>query len=232
MLKKLLFLSILSVVLLAAKPATHPHRGKLKAYTGEPPHIELNADEKKVLAKGKPVFKNIDRGDLPDGTKNGGAVAVFKVGAPQSLVWSVLASFPLYPRWINPLTKAKVYHKKTAADKTSREISVEMRLQKWPVDKTYFVKHNYPVGNRNWGTWTLDYEKASEIDDLVGFWRVEPDPLNKNHSVVSYSVDIMMKEGFLDWFRGMIIDSSLSDATQWVKEQAEKRYKKKPLSKA
>lgn len=232
MFKKLLVLIFLSSTLLLAKPPTHPHRGKLKPYAGEPPQITLNDTEKQVLAKGKPVFKNIDRGELPDGTKSGGAVAVFKVSAPQSLVWSVLSSFPLYPRWVGPLTKTKVYGKKTGADKTSREILVEMRLQKWPVDKTYFVRHNYPVGGRNWGTWTLDYDKASEIDDLVGFWRVEADPDNKKHSIVSYSVDIMMKEGFLDWFRGMIIDNSLSDATQWVKEQAEKRYKKKPPAKA
>ena len=228
MFKYVLAITCLSLSSQAATSPSHPHQGKLRPYAGEPPHIVLSAEETKTLAGGKPVYKQFDRGELPDGTKSGGAAAVFKVRAPKEVVWQVLSAFPFYPRWIGPLTKANIYQKTTDPNKTSRDIFVEMRLQKWPVDKTYFVKHNYPAGERNWGTWTLDYSRASEIDDLVGFWRVDPDSGNPNYSVVSYSVDIMMKEGYLDWFRSMIIDSSLSDATQWVKREAEKRYKPKP----
>lgn len=71
----------------------HPHNGKLPAYDGAPPDIKLTNKEQKKLEQGKPVRKIVKL----DGNDRG--VAVFRVNASPSVVWSVISDFEMYPDW-------------------------------------------------------------------------------------------------------------------------------------
>lgn len=201
----------------------HPHSGVVKPYVGPPPNIKLTDKELIQVKNENPVYKQLD----VDG--GGRAFAVFRVNAPPKVVWSVLASYPRYPAWIgNGLTKAKIYRPATPQPKNTtggRNIFVEFNMQKFPVNYTYYIKHDFPLNDRNWATWTLDYSRKSELSDSVGSWVVNPLKDNPNVSVVSYSIEVAFFGWVPDFIKNMIRKQGLKDATEWVKLQSEERFK-------
>ncbi|MCG8325437.1 MAG: SRPBCC family protein [Thiotrichales bacterium] len=198
-----------------AAQESHGHQGVLTPYAGEPPEIILTGDEQNTLKKGKPIFKKID----VEKAKRG--IAIFRVNADQDTVWSVIKDFSSYPKWIEDIDETEIYSQR------NNLFHVKFSTSGWLVGTTsWYAVHDYPNDNdseRNWGTWTLDYNYRSDIDDSVGFWRVLPVSGQTNQSDVIYSADLRLKGLFVSLFESSLIDSSLKDATQWVKIQAEKR---------
>ena len=88
------------------------------------------------------------------------------------------------------------------------------------INVEYFIDHTYPAGE-DWGTWTLDYSRESDLDDSVGMWRVTALPDDPSKSRVEYSVDIKVSGWVPGFVRDMLVKQGLKDATSWVKEQAE-----------
>ncbi|NIR28282.1 MAG: hypothetical protein GWN84_02900 [Gammaproteobacteria bacterium] len=72
-------------------------------------------------------------------------------------------------------------------------------------------------------TWTLDYARASDLDDAVGFWRV-PVLDAPDESLVVYALDVRLKGAIAALFEGVFVERSLREATRWLKAQAERRY--------
>ncbi len=94
----------------------------------------------------------------------------------------------------------------------------------------YYIHHDYDMEHR-WGTWTLDYTRNSDLDDSVGFWRVNSVDGNPKRSIVEYSVDIAIKGWVPGFIRDILVNKGLKQATHWVKVQSEKKQKAAPAAK-
>ena len=212
--KSLLLLALLvtpGVAMAADATKPHEHQGKLKPYARPPPPLELSDAEKKTLGEGRPVMRQTE-----GGATSGRGMAVFRVEASPDVVWATINDFASYPKWIDGVKKCEVYKKEGGL------IDVNFKIASFPVSAEYFIHHDYDMANR-WGTWTLDYTRNSDLDDSVGFWRVNPTPGNPNQSVVEYSVDVAAKTWLPGFIRTLIVDTGLKQATQWVKVQSEKK---------
>ncbi len=204
------FVWLFSGVCLSADP--HPHNGVLAPYDGEPPDIPLTLGERKTLDTGTPVYKTIKM------EEGGRAVAVFRVNTPADAVWSVISDFASYPQWIDSLKEAEVYRR------DGDNILVRFRIQKFPVNITYYVNHNYPMAKKPRGAWDLDYSIKSHVHDSVGFWKVVPLKEDSNRCDVYYSVQIKLSGWIPGFIKDYLVDKGIKEATSWVKIQAEKRH--------
>lgn len=181
-----------------------------QAYNGEPPQVVLSAEELNLLASGQAVFKKLQLDDAQRG------VAIFRVNADAGTIWSVIKDFGSYPQWIESLDQTEIYNH------DDENIYVKFTAGSWLAgNTTWYAIHNYPQGERDWGTWRLDRDESSDLDDSVGFWRVLPVTDKPQQSDVIYSADIRLKGFFASLFEVSLVDSSLKEATQWVKVQAE-----------
>lgn len=190
----------------------HPHKGVLKPYPRPPPPLVLSPKEKALIEAEKPAMRQAEEG------AGGRGMAIFHVNASPDIVWATINDFASYPKWIKEVKKCQVYKK------DGGKIDVEFKIESFPVEITYFIHHEYDMANR-WGTWTLDYSRESDLDDSVGFWRVNTVEGKPNESVVEYSVDIAIKGWVPGFIRKMLVDDGLKTATSWVKVQSEKRAK-------
>lgn len=190
---------------------THEHQGLLQPYIDEPPVVELEQADITVLESGNPLFKQIKLQDARRG------IAIFRVNADTATVWSVINDFNSYPKWIDSLEKTEIYKQYNG------QVYVKFTASSWPSGtSTWYAVHDYPVTDRQWGTWRLDYDYRSDLDDSVGFWRVMP-VAGTQQSDVIYSADLKLRGFFSFLFESTLIEGSLKDATQWVKTQAEAR---------
>lgn len=200
--------------LLAADASVpHEHKGKLKPYPRPPKPLVLTDAEKTVLQTGKPVMRQTE------GEGGGRGLAVFFVNAPPDLTWWTIQDFKSYPKWIPEVKRCDIYKK------AGGKIDVHFEISSFPVTVDYFIHHDFDLANR-WGTWTLDYDRQSDLDDSVGFWRVSPVEGEADKAMVEYSVDIALKGWVPGFIRSILVDNGLKQATTWVKVQSEKRFQK------
>jgi len=203
----LLFALASNPALAADADKPHPHRGAISPYPQPPAAVALDASQQAKLVSGEPVYTQIE------GAAGGRGVAVFLVDATPEKVWSTIRSFASYPAWIDGVSACEVY--RTEGD----HVYVYFALKKMGMGIEYYIDHTYPPG-AEWGTWTLDYDRESDLDDSVGMWRVTADPTGKTR--VEYSVDIQISGWVPGFVREMIVDRGIRDATTWVKVQSEK----------
>jgi ribosome-associated toxin RatA of RatAB toxin-antitoxin module len=195
----------------ATKP--HDHQGSLKPYPEPPPPPQLSAAELAVLASGKPVMRTLD------GAAGGRGAAVFRVNAPPEVTWKVINNFAAYPTYISEVKSCEVYNR------SGNNIDTAFTIKALGVSVEYFIRHRFHQAER-WGTWTLDYNRLSDVDDSVGFWRVTPVEGNPNQSQVEYSIDVILKGWVPGFVRTMMVDNGVTTATEWVTRAAEKRWEK------
>jgi hypothetical protein len=69
--------------------------------------------------------------------------------------------------------------------------------------------------------WTLDYDKTSDFDDVVGHWHVEPHPKKPDCTRVFYACDIKLAGAVPKPVVGFLSKSALKIATSWVKKNSE-----------
>jgi hypothetical protein len=208
-----LLFCLMPLMSIAADPSKpHSHKGKVQAYAGEPPVITLTPDQIKTINAGETAYTQTAK------DAGGSAVAVFKVNGSPEAVRKIIRDLKDYPKWIDSLKEIEVYE--TKGDTIKAKFTIEVKKLFITKRITYFIEHSFPLSkDKSWGTWKLDYGRESDLDDSVGFWRIEPLSGNPNQSLVFYSVNIRVG-GFLDLFKGMIADEGLKEATQWVKKAA------------
>lgn len=71
-------------------------------------------------------------------------------------------------------------------------------------------------------TWTLDYDKTSDMDDVSGHWHLEDHPEKPDCTRVFYACDIKLKGGVPKPVVNILSKSALRTATGWVKKESEK----------
>ena len=203
------------LVLIATSPGTsaagrHAHEGVLAPYSRAPPDIELSATDRSRLARGETLIREFrfhgeDR-----------ALAVVRVHASPSLVWSVLLDFEAYPSWVDGLESSEVYERDGA------DIYVTFTYRRWPVGAiVYHVHHRYPGAAAGWGTWTLDHRRRSDLDDTVGFWRVLPVDGDPDSAHVVYSTRVRLNDGLAQWLGDWLLEDTLRAVTDGLKVKAE-----------
>ncbi len=195
---------------------TYSRDDTLNPYPGTPPEVELTNAETAALESGEPVFTRVK-------TANGERSAiVFRVGAPQHLIWSVITTFSAYPKWIDGLAETEVYRREGS------EVFVRFRTEQAFVGSyTYYVQHRLSL-DESWITWQLDNNRKSDLDDTVGFWRITPVPGDLRQSDVTYSTEVRLKGWFARFFNRMLVNNTLRRASSWVKTQAELRVPASP----
>ena len=90
----------------------------------------------------------------------------------------------------------------------------------------FYVKHFY-YPSLNSLTWTLDYEKLSDLDDSCGYWYVIPHPDDRlERTRVFYSVEVSMFAWVPRFIVELMSSKALTEATGWVKKFSELEYQK------
>jgi hypothetical protein len=71
-------------------------------------------------------------------------------------------------------------------------------------------------------TWSLDYDKTSDLDDVAGHWHVTSHPSKGDTwSRVFYACDIQMKGHVPKPIFNYVSKAALKQATSWVKRESE-----------
>ena len=196
----------------AEQVPAHEHRGILPQYSGEPPAVKLTARERNRLVSGYPVFKR-SKAENP-----GRAITVFPVRATAERIWSVLRSFDSYPDWIREVKDVSVYRQEAC------RYHVMFRSESFLTGKVrWYAVHDFPCPgeDRNWGTWHLDYDYRSDLDDVVGYWRVDPSSEDGDVNYVTYSTRIKARQSVPAFIAYLLNRRGLRGAARWVTEQAE-----------
>eukprot|EP00968_Pinguiococcus_pyrenoidosus_P011027 scaffold878_cov271-Pinguiococcus_pyrenoidosus.AAC.30 len=155
--------------LLGAQAEPHEHRGKIAPYSSKPPSLGLTSSEEGVLARGGSVQKQVRDGS------GGRGFVVQDIAAPPQVVWDRILDFPHYPKMVPNLKKCSVYVSK---NKSPQTLKVAMAVSVVGVSFTYYIDHKVYAGPKGTGviTWTLDYDRKSELDESVGYWHVAAHP--------------------------------------------------------
>ena len=128
-------------------------------------------------------------------------------------VWQVITSFQNYPEWIEEISETEIYMSE------GRNIYVDFIISVYMVDIQYFIKHDYHPEKGSM-TWTLDYNRKSDLDDSAGYWLVYPSPTDTGKTRVEYSVDLRIGPGIPDFIETILADKGIKNASQWVKKVA------------
>jgi ribosome-associated toxin RatA of RatAB toxin-antitoxin module len=195
----------------AQKP--HDHQGVLKPYPRPPPAIVITPDEQAVLNSGKPVMRALG------GDGGGRGLAVFLVQAPPAVTWKVINNFAAYPSYIKEVEVCEVYRR------DGENADTRFVLSAMGINVEYFINHRVNHAGK-WMTWTLDYTRQSDVNDSVGFWRVNEVPGQPNQSQVEYSIDVSLKSWVPGFVRDLMVDNGVKTATTWVSQNSEKRWKR------
>ena len=136
----------------------------------------------------------------------------------------MLRDFPTYPDWVDGLEASEIYRQ------DGDDIHVTFVWRQWLIgDVTYHVRHTYPGEVAGWGTWTLDYSRRSDLDDTVGFWRVEPVDGDPDRADVVYSTRVRLRGFLLRWVADWLVEDTLQSVATGLKERAEwKRVASQP----
>ena len=193
----------------AADPnAPHPHQGIIPKFIDPSPAL-ISPEEKETLVSGKPVYQQTRYNDIDRGT------AIFDVAASQKTIWEVFTSFQNYPEWIKEISATEIYLSE------EQYILVDFTLSVYLVDVQYYIKHDYQP-NKGTMTWTLDYNRKSDLNDSAGHWLVYTSPADTAKTRVEYSVALIIGPAIPSFIETILTDKGIKNATKWVTKNAEK----------
>lgn len=189
----------------------HPHDGIIAPIKNPPKAVQLNSNDMETLKKGQPVLKQTKDASQASG------VAVQYVSATADNVWSTILNYNRYDDWVSNVDSCRVYKKE------QNTLYVET-LSSLGFMKFGVYTKNTVHRDKGYMTWTLDYDKNSDLNDSVGYWRVEQISVTPPVTVVEYHSKVkvgnmpVIVEKFLR-------NEALLKGTSWVKKQAEKLRK-------
>jgi len=207
-------LLLLSTPALAGNPdVSHPNQGLLKPIDRQPDALALVDEEEARVNDGQTVQRYLRS------EEDGWGVAVNIVNAPADVVWDTILSYDRYPDWVNNVTSCTVY--KESGD----ELYVDMQMSVLGIRKGIYTI-NTVKRSEGWMSWTLDYSRKSDVQDMIGYWRVEQVSLNPPRTRLDYSTQ-MKARGVPSWLVKLLTKKSLKDGTRWVKERSEEAFSKR-----
>jgi ribosome-associated toxin RatA of RatAB toxin-antitoxin module len=208
MLHAVLALLLLAAPALAADPNTpHPHQGIVTPFRGKPAVPALAPEELATLQSGGQVLKTIQMDE------GGRGLAIQDIQADPARIWGRILDYGAYPRMVSGVYECGVYQK------AGEHVKARFVIGKMGIKYEYYIDHIVHT-DQGYLTWTLDYSRTSDLDESVGFWRVEPAPDHPGYTRVYYSVDVRVS-GVPAWIENMLAKQGLKDATEWVKRESE-----------
>jgi len=198
-----------SPAIAASADEPHSHRGLLKPITSSPAPVKLTAEERASLESGKHIERHTK------GSDGGSGVAVQYIQATPQVIWQTILSYHRYKDWVKNVVKCSVYKRE------GDELYVDMQTSVFGFKSQIFTKN---IVNKAEGymAWTLDYDRKSDVNDLVGYWRVEPVAELPGTTRLEHSSNIKLK-GVPGFLVNYMTRDALSEGTAWVKREAEKR---------
>ena len=187
----------------------HPHQGIVTPFEGSPPRVTLSEEEEARLSRGEAVLTTLEEASGGRGT------AVRDVNAPPEVVWDRIGAFDQYPDMVPRMAESEVYYR------DGNDLRVRMVIRVMGLRYEYFIRHDYQP-EKGFVTWTLDYDKLSDLDESVGYWAVLPHPSEPGQSRVFYSIDMKTRGWMPGFVRRMVARQGLEEATGWVKTESEK----------
>ncbi|KAL3905276.1 MAG: hypothetical protein SGILL_009743, partial [Bacillariaceae sp.] len=205
----------------------HSHQGVLNSYEPGPfTSLDLDTGDEKELESGKPVMKQVQ------GTGSelaGGAICVQDVDAPKAAVWSQILDMDVYKGKVPKVNECKNYVVNQNDDGTTT-MKTKMVVGVVPgYAYTSFYDHTYHP-EKDSVTWTLDYDKSSDFDDVSGHWHLEEHPSKPDCTRVFYACDIKLKGKVPGPVVNFLSKTALKSATGWVKKESEKNPTPKRLA--
>jgi hypothetical protein len=106
--------------------------------------------------------------------------------------------------------------------KTTHFVLILARFFHTLIKKQYtaYYDHTYHADQDSL-TWTLDYDKTSDFDDVSGHWHLEAHPENPDCTRVFYACDIKLRGAIPKPVVNYLSKSALRTATGWVKKESE-----------
>lgn len=196
----------------------HIHRGVLSQYTPGPfTDLALGTKDETKLDGGKSVMKQIP---AAGGEKGGRAICVQDVTAPKDAVWNQILDLNSYVGKVDKLKECKNYFKQRNPDGTTT-IKTKFVVGVLPGYKyEYYCDHIFH-SKQDSLTWSLDYDKLSDFNDVAGHWHVEDHPTKPGCSRVFYGCDVKLPDAVPGAVVSFVTKKALKQATSWVKRESE-----------
>eukprot|EP00529_Nitzschia_sp_RCC80_P028374 CAMPEP_0113486036 /NCGR_PEP_ID=MMETSP0014_2-20120614/24790_1 /TAXON_ID=2857 /ORGANISM="Nitzschia sp." /LENGTH=270 /DNA_ID=CAMNT_0000379697 /DNA_START=152 /DNA_END=964 /DNA_ORIENTATION=- /assembly_acc=CAM_ASM_000159 len=200
----------------------HAHSGVLSPYDAGPfTSLSLDDGDEKELTDGKPVMKQ----NRKDGEMAGGAICIQDVDAPKEAVWAQILDLDKYKGKVPKVNECKNYEVSQNPEDGTCRMKTKMVVGVIPgYAYTSFYDHKYDE-TKDSMTWTLDYNKSSDFDDVAGHWHLEDHPTKPDCTRVYYACDIKLKGAVPGPVVNFLSKTALKTATSWVKKESEKNPK-------
>jgi len=202
-------MTVCTEVSAASAEQPHGHQGLLTPITSAPPAVTLTDAERTTLSAGKHIERHTK-------SENGGSgVAVQYIKASPEDIWVTILSYHRYKGWVKNVVACTVYRKE------GTDLYVDMQTSILGFKSRIFTKNNVRK-DQGYMSWSLDYDRKSDVNDLVGYWRVEPVEGRPGFTRLEHSNSVMIK-GVPGFLVNYMTRDALSEGTGWVKREAEKR---------
>jgi len=178
--------------------------------------IKIEGNDEDILTSGKAIMKQSGDGD------GGSVICVQDVNAPKTAVWKQILDLDNYVGKVPKLKHCKNYLVKNLEDGTM-QIKTKMIVGVMPGYKYEYYCDHKVVADSDSVTWSLDYEKTSDFDDVAGHWHVEDHPTNIGCSRLFYACDIKFKSPVPSPIINFVTKKALKQATSWVKKESEEQ---------
>merc|ERR1712176_499989 len=161
---------------------------------------------------------------IPDpGSKQGGrAICVQDVNAPKSAVWNQILNLNDYEKKVSKLKHCKNYFFERNEEDGTYRIKTKFAISVIPgYGYEYYCDHKF-FPKLDSLTWSLDYDKLSDFDDVAGHWHVDDHPGKQGCSRLFYACDIKFRTKLPGPVMNYLTKKALTQATSWVKRESEK----------
>lgn len=193
--------------------SSHTAPKTLSEFTSKPLAVKVSPAEIIKLRGGESILRQ------EKGSNGGRGVAIQYINAPESTVWDTILDYSNYPKMVDDVVKCSVYERSNSGGQDLRY--VEMISSVWGFKFGLYTTNTVNKSN-GYMHWALDRRKESDVNDLIGYWRVEQISSNPPVTRVDHSTE-MVVTGVPDFIANYLTQDALVSGTAWVKKYAEKR---------
>uniref|UniRef100_A0A7S3QJ75 Coenzyme Q-binding protein COQ10 START domain-containing protein n=1 Tax=Chaetoceros debilis TaxID=122233 RepID=A0A7S3QJ75_9STRA len=202
------------------RDAGHTHNGLLTPYSPGAFNMKMESKDEEILGKGNSVMKNLPADNDPEGKLGGKAICVQDIDAPKKAVWRQILDMDSYVGKVSKVKECNNYSVEPNSDGTVR-FKTKMVLGVMPgYSYENYYDHSYNA-EKGSVTWSLDYKKFNDFDDVAGHWHVEDHPTKAGKTRVFYACDLKVKNTLPKPIMNFLQKTALKQATAWVKKESE-----------
>jgi hypothetical protein len=142
----------------------------------------------------------------------GSGVAVQRIGAAPAQVWAVILDHDRYDERVSTVRSATAYRRE------GERFWLDMQSSILGF-KTALYTINTVHRDQGWMAWSLDRDRTSDVEDLVGYWLIVAEGAGTR---LEHGTTLALR-GVPDFVARYLTREALLDGTAWVKAAAEGR---------